>query len=89
MKLSIINGVPVLDRGRPRVIRVRVPATVLDRYKEIAGGLNAGTLTQAQADDLHRTYVMPFVKLPPDHNPETDIVQLEVKQAIRSRLVLP
>jgi hypothetical protein len=87
-KATLINGQLFVDYKPPRVIRVFVPSHIIDRYREIVQKLNNGTYTQAQADDLHRSGIMPFVKLPHNHNPETDIVELATKKTPRSILTL-
>lgn len=86
-KGTLINGKWFVDHQRPRLVLVYVPLPVLDRIQEIQRGMDNGTYTQAQGDDLYNTHVRPYVKLPRRHNPETDIVEFRVKKAVRSIIV--
>ena len=86
-KATFINGAVFVDHKPPRLVPVYLPIAVLDKVEEIKAGMVSGKFSQAQGDDLYNTYVRPFVRLPKNHNPETDIVEFRTKKSIRSIIV--
>lgn len=88
MKLIIgPGGVPIIGDDRQRLIPQYVPLAVLDRVRELTDQFNKGIITQATVDEQWGLYVLPYLKLPKDYNPQRDVVDLRVKQQIRSILV--
>lgn len=87
VKATLINGELFVDQAPPRKVPVYLPLAVFEKVKEIETGMASGKYSQSQGDDLYNTYVRPFVKLPRNHNPKTDVVEFRVKKAIRSIIV--
>lgn len=88
MKLTLgPDGVPIIGQQRLRRLPQYVPLAVIDRAKELTDQLQKGIITQATVDEQWGLYVLPYLKLPKDYNPQRDVVELRVKKQIRSVLV--